>query len=40
VGINTKNLSGGVILDDFNNDNYLDIITSDWSLDGAMHYYK
>lgn len=40
VGIKTKNLSGGVILDDFNNDNYLDIITSDWSLDGAMHYYQ
>lgn len=40
VGIKTKNMSGGVILDDFNNDNYLDIVTSDWSLDGAMHYYQ
>jgi tetratricopeptide (TPR) repeat protein len=40
VGIKNRNMSGGVIIDDFNNDNYLDIITSDWSLDGAMHYYQ
>ncbi|MEO7976475.1 FG-GAP-like repeat-containing protein [Flavobacterium sp.] len=40
VGIATRNTSGGVIIDDFNNDNYLDIITSDWSLDGVMHYYQ
>lgn len=40
VGIKTRNLSGGVILDDFNNDHYLDIVTSDWSLDGVMHYYQ
>lgn len=40
VGIKSRNLSGGVILDDFNNDNYLDIVTSDWSLNGAMHYYQ
>jgi tetratricopeptide (TPR) repeat protein len=40
VGIKSRNMSGGVIIDDFNNDNYLDIITSDWSLDGVMHYYQ
>jgi len=40
VGIKTRNMSGGVIVDDFNNDNYLDIVTSDWSLDGVMHYYQ
>ncbi|MGO4771707.1 FG-GAP-like repeat-containing protein [Flavobacterium sp. W22_SRS_FK3] len=40
VGITNRNMSGGVIIDDFNNDNYLDIITSDWSLDGIMHYYQ
>jgi len=40
VGIQSKNMSGGVIVDDFNNDNYLDIITSEWSLNGTMHYYK
>lgn len=40
VGIKSRNMSGGVIVDDFNNDNYLDIMTSDWSLDGVMHYYQ
>jgi tetratricopeptide (TPR) repeat protein len=40
VGIKNRNMSGGVIIDDFNNDNYLDIVTSDWSLDGVMHYYQ
>ncbi|PXY46247.1 FG-GAP-like repeat-containing protein [Flavobacterium hydrophilum] len=40
VGIISKNMSGGVIVDDFNNDNYLDIVTSDWSLNGVMHYYQ
>lgn len=40
VGIKSINMSGGVIVDDFNNDNYLDIVTSDWSLDGVMHYYQ
>ncbi|MWB93115.1 CRTAC1 family protein [Flavobacterium sp. GA093] len=40
VGIKTRNMSGGVIVDDFNNDDYLDIVTSDWSLDGVMHYYQ
>ncbi|OOG68657.1 FG-GAP-like repeat-containing protein [Flavobacterium sp. A45] len=39
VGIKSRNMSGGVIVDDFNNDNYLDIVTSDWSLDGVMHFY-
>lgn len=40
VGIVKKNMAGGVILDDFNNDDYLDIMTSDWSLEGVMHYYQ
>lgn len=40
VGIKNRNMSGGLIIDDFNNDNYLDIVTSDWSLDGVMHYYQ
>ncbi|HEU4788693.1 MAG TPA: FG-GAP-like repeat-containing protein [Flavobacterium sp.] len=38
--LNNRNMAGGVIVDDFNNDNYLDIVTSDWGLKGAMHYYK
>jgi hypothetical protein len=36
----TRNEAGGVIVDDFNNDGYLDIITSDWDPDNGMHYYK
>jgi hypothetical protein len=33
-------MAGGTIIDDFNNDGYLDIITSDWGLKGAMHYFR
>lgn len=40
LGLNKKNKAGGVIVEDFNNDGYLDIITSDWGLDGTMHYFK
>ncbi|MFV5700316.1 FG-GAP-like repeat-containing protein [Flavobacterium sp. XS2P12] len=40
LGINNRNMAGGIIIDDFNNDDYLDLITSDWSLNGAMHYYQ
>jgi len=38
--LNTRNKAGGVITDDFNNDGYLDIITSDWGWkDGYMHVF-
>jgi tetratricopeptide (TPR) repeat protein len=40
LGLNMRNTAGGVIVEDFNNDGYLDIITSDWSLEGSMHYFK
>jgi tetratricopeptide (TPR) repeat protein len=35
-----RNMAGGSIIDDFNNDGYLDIITSCWGLDQSMHFYK
>jgi cbb3-type cytochrome oxidase subunit 3 len=35
-----RNLSGGSIVDDFNNDGYLDIVTSSMSLDESMHYFQ
>jgi hypothetical protein len=35
-----KEMAGGTIVDDFDNDGYLDIVTSSWSLDEGMHYYK
>jgi hypothetical protein len=36
----TRNMAGGVIIDDFNNDGYLDIITSSWVLEDGMHFFK
>jgi FG-GAP-like repeat/ASPIC and UnbV len=36
----SRNQAGGVIVDDFNNDGYLDIITSSWDLEESMHYFK
>ena len=36
----TPNNAGGVVIDDFNNDGYLDIITSSWNIaDGPMHFF-
>ncbi len=40
LGIDINNRSGGVIVEDFNNDGYLDIVTSAWGLDDPMHYYR
>jgi tetratricopeptide (TPR) repeat protein len=40
IGLNKTNMAGGSIVDDFNNDGYLDIITSSWSLEDGMHYYR
>src|SRR5450432_2011294 len=36
----TRNMAGGAIVDDFNNDGYLDIVTSGWGLEESMHYYR
>ena len=38
LNIATNNRSGGSIVDDFDNDGYLDIISSAWGLDDPMHY--
>lgn len=38
--LDVKNMAGGSIVDDFDNDGYLDIVTSGWSLDEEMHYFK
>ncbi len=35
-----RNLSGGSIVDDFDNDGYLDIVTSSMGLDESMHFFK
>ncbi len=40
LGLNINGRAGGVIVDDFNNDGYLDIITSAWDLSDPMHYFQ
>jgi hypothetical protein len=40
TGLNTKNLAGGSIIEDFNNDGYPDIVTSSLSLKENMHYNR
>jgi hypothetical protein len=39
LGVDTNDRAGGVIIEDFDGDGYLDIMTSDWSLRGAMHLF-
>jgi len=39
LGLAVKKLSGGSIVDDFDNDGYADIVTSSASLDQPMHYF-
>jgi len=36
----TRNMAGGVVIDDFNNDGNLDIITSSWVLEDGMHFFR
>src|SRR5690606_18703291 len=38
TGLNTNNLAGGSIVEDFNNDGFLDVITSSMTLKEGMHY--
>ena len=40
LGLDINGRAGGVIIDDFNNDGYLDIVTSGWGLDDPMHYFQ
>ncbi|HEV2480464.1 MAG TPA: CRTAC1 family protein [Puia sp.] len=37
---NSRNEAGGTIVDDFDNDGYLDLVTSDWDPDHGMHFYR
>ncbi|MES2829857.1 MAG: FG-GAP-like repeat-containing protein [Bacteroidota bacterium] len=37
--LNIDNRAGGVVTEDFDNDGYLDIITSAWGVEDAMHYF-
>lgn len=40
TGLNRKSQAGGNIVDDFNNDGYLDIITSSWDLKEQMFFCR
>lgn len=40
LNLDVTNRSGGMIIDDFNNDGNLDMISSAWGLDDPMHYFK
>lgn len=40
LGVDVNELAGGVILDDFNNDGWLDILVSSWGMFGRMHYFE
>jgi hypothetical protein len=38
--LDVNDMAGGVIIDDFDNDGYLDIVTSTWDLGAGMHFFK
>lgn len=40
LSLDLNNMAGGCIIDDFDNDGFLDIVTSAWGLDESMHYFK
>ena len=40
LGLNINGEAGGTIVEDFNNDGYLDIVTSGWDLTDQMHYFQ
>ena len=39
LGLDSFNLSGGVVIDDFNNDNLLDVFTTSWSSSTPPKYF-
>lgn len=38
--LDIKNIAGGSIIEDFDNDGYLDLVTSSMDLSESMHYFK
>lgn len=39
LGLDVDDLAGGCILDDFDNDGFIDIVASAWGLDGQIRYF-
>jgi hypothetical protein len=35
-----RSMAGGTIVDDFDHDGYLDVVTSSWGLQESMHYFR
>ncbi len=40
LGIDVTGLAGGVCIEDFDNDGFLDIITSSWGPEGNLHFFQ
>ncbi len=40
LGLDTFDLSGGAIADDFDNDSYLDLVESTWDTKGQMRFFR
>ena len=40
LGLDVVALSGGSIVDDFDNDGYLDVVASSWGLDDQLRYFR
>lgn len=40
LGLDADSLAGGVIIDDFNRDGFLDVVTSSWNLAGQLRYFE
>ena len=38
--LDVNNMAGGAIVDDFDNDGYLDVVTSTWDIDVGMHFFR
>ena len=40
LGLDVDDLAGGCILDDFDNDGFIDVVASAWSLKGQLRYFR
>lgn len=40
LGVNVDGMSGGICIDDFNNDGYLDMVVSAWGHDDQIRYFE
>jgi len=39
LGLDIRNMAGGTIVEDFDNDGYLDLLTSGWGTTESMHFF-